>query len=76
MFFRESTSSAEPVTRPKIRKLPPELRRPRIDYPLRLLEYLLLFFFMKEENLFRFKNIGSPMYDHARGKVPKYGPQD
>ncbi|HLF14131.1 MAG TPA: 4Fe-4S dicluster-binding protein, partial [Bacteroidota bacterium] len=30
----------------------------------------------KEEYLFRFKNLNSPLYDHARGKVPDYGPQD
>ncbi len=30
----------------------------------------------REEYLFRFKNINSPLYDHARGQVPKYGPND
>ena len=30
----------------------------------------------KEEYLFRFKNLDSPLYEHARGQVPKYGPND
>ena len=29
-----------------------------------------------EEYLFRFKNINSSLYNHARGQVPQYGPQD
>jgi polyferredoxin len=30
----------------------------------------------KEEYLFRFQNIESPLYDHARGQVPEYTPED
>ncbi len=30
----------------------------------------------KEEYLFRFRNIDSPLYEHARGQVPEYGPND
>ncbi len=30
----------------------------------------------REEYLFRFKNVDSPLYEHARGQVPKYGPND
>lgn len=30
----------------------------------------------KEEYLFRFKNLNSPLYEHARGQVPEYGPND
>jgi len=30
----------------------------------------------KEEYLFRFKNLDSSLYEHARGHVPKYGPND
>ena len=30
----------------------------------------------KEEYLFRFKHIDSPLYEHARGHVPEYGPND
>ncbi len=30
----------------------------------------------REEYLFRFKNLDSPLYEHARGQVPEYGPND
>jgi len=30
----------------------------------------------KDEYLFRFRNIDSPLYEHARGQVPEYGPND
>jgi ferredoxin len=30
----------------------------------------------KEEYLHRFRNIDSPLYEHARGQVPEYGPND
>jgi len=30
----------------------------------------------KEEYLFRFRDIDTPLYEHARGQVPEYGPND
>lgn len=30
----------------------------------------------KEEYLYRFQRLDSPLYNHARGSVPKYGPND
>jgi polyferredoxin len=30
----------------------------------------------RDEYLFRFKNLNSPLYEHARGQVPEYGPND
>jgi polyferredoxin len=30
----------------------------------------------KEEYLFRFQKLDSPLYNHARGTVPRYGPND
>lgn len=30
----------------------------------------------KDEYLFRFQKLDSPLYNHARGTVPKYGPHD
>lgn len=30
----------------------------------------------KDEYLFRFQNLDSPLYNHARGAVPEYGPND
>lgn len=30
----------------------------------------------KDEYLYRFQRLDSPLYNHARGQVPQYGPQD
>jgi len=30
----------------------------------------------KDEYQFRFQNLDSPLYNHARGSVPQYGPND